>query len=193
MNPIDDIFQLLEERGQTSYFGEPVSQLDHALQCAHYAIEECASNELIAAALLHDVGHLLSEEGDDSADQGTDALHEELGQQWLSKHFGPAVTRPIALHVAAKRYLCATDQTYLARLSPASLKSLRAQGGAMNAEQVASFESEEFADDAIRLRRLDDLAKIQGKNVPPLPSYRATLESVLMSPLRDVNLTRNST
>lgn len=190
MNVVDEIFQLLEERGQASYFGEPVSQLEHALQCGHFAVEEHASNELTVAALLHDVGHLLRDEGHDSEDQGVHAVHQELGRQWLSKYFGPVVTRPIALHVGAKRYLCATDQSYLARLSPASLRSLRTQGGPMTAEQVASFESEEFAKDAIRLRRWDDLAKIQRKSVPRLLFYRTTLESVLASSLRTANPAR---
>jgi len=181
MNEVEEIFQLLETRGQSGYFGEPVSQLEHALQCAHFATEERASNELIAAALLHDVGHLLHDQGDNIADQGVDTEHEELGESWLLRYFGPAVTRPMALHVAAKRYLCATDESYVAQLSPASLQSLRLQGGPMNAEEIAGVESDEFAKDAVRLRRWDDLAKIKGKNVPPLGHYRIVLESVLRS------------
>src|SRR5215469_4845114 len=167
MNVIDEILQLLEKDGQASYFGEPVTQLEHALQCAHFACEARASNELVVAALLHDLGHLLHEQGEGIADHGIDSVHEDLGQRWLSTHFGPAVTRPVALHVAAKRYLCATDPAYLAQLSPASLKSLELQGGAMSADQIVGFKSEEFASDAVRLRRWDDLAKIPGKDVPP--------------------------
>jgi [1-hydroxy-2-(trimethylamino)ethyl]phosphonate dioxygenase len=178
MNTIDEIFRLLEERGQGSYFGEPVSQLEHALQCADFARQEQGSNELVVAALLHDVGHLLHEQGEDIADRDIDAAHENLGQWWLSRYFGRAVTRPIALHVAAKRYLCTTDESYLARLSPVSQKSLRLQGGVMSAGEVANFESDEFARDAVRLRRWDDLAKMQGKNVPSLRQYRGALESV---------------
>jgi [1-hydroxy-2-(trimethylamino)ethyl]phosphonate dioxygenase len=184
MNTIDEIFQLLEERAQASYFGEPVSQLEHALQCAYFALAEDAGNELIAAALLHDVGHLLHGQEEEIADRGIDAAHEDLAQSWLSRYFGPAVTRPIALHVAAKRYLCATDNSYLARLSPASLKSLQLQGGVMSAPEVANFESDEFAGDALRLRRWDDLARIEGKCVPSLSHYRGVLESVLKSSFR---------
>lgn len=179
MNKVDEIFQLLAERGQASYFGEAVSQLEHALQCACFATDERATNELIAAALLHDVGHLLHQQGENAADESIDTAHEELGQSWLSTHFRPAVTRPIALHVAAKRYLCATDNSYLAQLSSASLQSLQLQGGPMNAGEIATFESDEFAGDAVRLRRWDDLAKIRGKKVPPLAHYRTVLESVL--------------
>ena len=179
MNKVEQIFQLLKKRGQSSYFGEPVSQLEHALQCARLATEEGASNELVAAALLHDVGHLLHESGEDIGDQGVDSVHEELGHAWLARYFGPAVTRPIALHVAAKRYLCATAKSYAVQLSPASLQSLRLQGGPMNVEEIAKFESDEFAKDAVCLRRWDDLAKIKGKNVPPLSDYRTVLESLL--------------
>jgi [1-hydroxy-2-(trimethylamino)ethyl]phosphonate dioxygenase len=182
MNTVDEILKLLEERGQGSYFGEPVSQLEHALQCAHLASQDGADSELIAAALLHDVGHLLHHEGEDIADRGSDAEHEHLGEAWLSAHFGPAVTHPIALHVAAKRYLCATDSSYLGKLSPASVQSLELQGGAMNAQEVADFEANKFAGAAVRLRRWDDLAKEEGLKVPGLEQYRKTLESVLARP-----------
>ena len=184
MNKVDEIFQLLEERGRGSYFGEPVSQLEHALQCADLALQEHASNEMIAAALLHDAGHLLHEQAENIADRGIDVAHEELAQSWLSRYFGPAVTRPIALHVAAKRYLCATDESYLAGLSPASLKSLKLQGGVMSGQEVRRFESDDFARDAVRLRQWDDLAKIAGKNVPPLSHYRSVLECLLRSSFR---------
>jgi phosphonate degradation associated HDIG domain protein len=179
MSTVDEIFRLLEQRGQGSYFGEPVSQLEHALQCAHLAWRDGAGRELVAAALLHDVGHLLHHEGEDVADRGGDAEHEQVGQAWLSAHFGPEVTHPIALHVAAKRYLCATDPSYFGRLSPASVQSLELQGGVMDAAEVGDFEANEFADDAVRLRRWDDLAKEAGLQVPGLGQYRGILESVL--------------
>lgn len=184
MNAIDQIFQLLEARGHGSYFGEPVSQLEHALQCAHFATEEHAGSELVVAALLHDVGHLLHEQGENVADDGVDTAHEDLGQAWLSRYFGENVTRPIALHVAAKRYLCATDKSYSAQLSPSSLQSLQLQGGPMSAAEIADFEADKIAQDAVRLRRWDDLAKVEGKNVPPLSHYRGVLESVVKAPLR---------
>src|SRR5215472_304631 len=176
MNTVVEIFRLLEERGQGSYLGEPVSQLEHALQCAHLASREGADKELVAASLLHDVGHLLHEEGEDVADRGGDTEHEHLGEAWLSAHFGPAVTQPIALHVAAKRYLCSTDPAYLGKLSPASVQSFKLQGGTMDAAEVAEFESNQFADDALRLRRWDDLAKEEGLQVPGLAHYREILE-----------------
>ena len=97
MNPIDEIFHLFKERGQESYFGEPVSQLEHALQCADFAIQGHASNEMIAAALLHDVGHLLHQQGENIADQGIDAAHEDLAQSWLSRYFGAGSHAPYRL------------------------------------------------------------------------------------------------
>lgn len=179
MKRVAEILQVLEHHGHESYFGEPVSQLEHALQCAHLAVQERASNALIAAALLHDVGHLLHHEGEAAADGGIDAVHENLGESWLSQYFGPGVTRPVAMHVAAKRYLCAIDKTYLAGLSLASLKSLQLQGGAMSVQEVAEFEANEFAGDAVRLRHWDDLAKIPDARVPPLSDYTRILESLL--------------
>jgi [1-hydroxy-2-(trimethylamino)ethyl]phosphonate dioxygenase len=179
MNRLDEILQLLEERGQSSYLGEPVSQLEHALQCAYLASRDGAEKKLVVAALLHDVGHLLHGEGEGVADRGGNTKHEHLGEAWLSAHFGPDVTHPIALHVAAKRYLCATDPLYLGKLSPASVQSLDLQGGAMDALEVADFEANEFADDAVRLRRWDDLAKEKGLEVPGLDHYREVLASVM--------------
>jgi [1-hydroxy-2-(trimethylamino)ethyl]phosphonate dioxygenase len=156
-----------------------VSQLEHALQCAQLATEAGANDDLIVAALLHDIGHLLHDEGESAAERGIDAAHEQLGERWLSKHFPPGVTRPIAMHVDAKRYLCATDKSYLNGLSPASLKSLELQGGAMSGQEVMEFEADEFANAAVRLRLWDDLAKVRGASVPPLSHYRRLLESIL--------------
>src|SRR5262245_60075316 len=108
MKIIDEIFDLFTLRGNEAYFCEPVSQLDHALQTAHMAESSGATDHLIAAALLHDIGHLLYRLPEDVADRGIDTKHEMAGAAWLTKGFGEEVTEPIRLHVAAKRYLCAT-------------------------------------------------------------------------------------
>ena len=129
MNVIDEILWLFETRGDEAYFGEPVSQKDHALQAAHRAEQEGAPASLVAAALLHDVGHLVHDLPEDIADRGLDGCHESAGEAWLARHFPPEVTEPVRLHVAAKRYLCKTDSQYLAQLSPASVQSLALQGG----------------------------------------------------------------
>src|SRR5262252_1446015 len=119
MDSIETILTLFETRGASEYLGEPVTQLEHALQTAHLAAQEGASVTLVVAALLHDIGHILTP-GDDPAQRGIDGLHEERGCAWLARHFGPEVTEPVRLHVLAKRYLCSTDDDYLESLSPAS-------------------------------------------------------------------------
>src|SRR5690349_10889305 len=129
MDVVDTIAGLFASRGQALYFGEAVSEAEHALQAAHLAEREGAGDDLVAAALLHDIGHLLHGLGEDVADRGVDGRHEVAGHAWLARWFAPAVAEPVRLHVAAKRYLCATDPAYLARLSPASRQSLELQGG----------------------------------------------------------------
>ena len=119
------LLQVLMEGGAESYFGEPVTQLAHALQTAALAERAGASDALVVAALLHDIGHLL---GEDQAPSDHDGHHEEIGDEWLQKYFGPAVTEPIRLHVAAKRYLCAVDPGYGASLSQASHRESRIAG-----------------------------------------------------------------
>src|SRR5262249_43366742 len=114
MNVVDVITRLFETGGNAAYFGEPVSQTEHALQTAHLAESEGAPDSLVVAALLHDVGHLLDGLPESIADTGIDGRHEAGGSEWLSRHFGPAVVDPVRLHVAAKRYLCAVDPGYLA-------------------------------------------------------------------------------
>jgi [1-hydroxy-2-(trimethylamino)ethyl]phosphonate dioxygenase len=133
---------------------------------------------LVAAALLHDVGQLLHAGDEGVADADKDMQHETLGEEWLSARFGPEVTQPIKLHVAAKRYLCATDPEYLGKLSPASLQSLKLQGGPMTPAEVAAFESNKFAKDGVRLRRWDDLAKDPNFKVAQLDHYRSVLVAV---------------
>jgi predicted HD phosphohydrolase len=121
------------------------------------------------------VGHLLDARATDPQLTQDDHEHEELGARWLEEHFGPEVTRPIRLHVAAKRYLCATDPAYLARLSPSSAASLRLQGGPMTPAEVAEFERDPFHGAAVRLRRWDDEAKVAGLATPPLEHFQRHL------------------
>ena len=132
---------------------------------------------LIAAALLHDLGHLLHTEGEDAADNGLDTRHEELAAEVLAEHLPAAVLDPIRMHVAAKRYLCQAEPRYLAGLSTASVESLSLQGGPMTATESAAFLALPHAREAIALRRADDAAKVKGLAVPALESYRALVES----------------
>jgi [1-hydroxy-2-(trimethylamino)ethyl]phosphonate dioxygenase len=176
---IDEIFRIMRERGSSQYLGEPVSLAEHMLQSAHAAEADGASGTLVAAALLHDFGHLIHDGPEDAADHGLDTRHEEVAHAFLSRWFGPEVAEPIRMHVAAKRYLCAIDPSYLRQLSPASLQSLELQGGPYGPEEIASFASSPYAEDAVRLRRYDDVGKAPGIAMPDLEHYRPLLESVI--------------
>jgi phosphonate degradation associated HDIG domain protein len=174
----DEVMRLMRDQGGAAYFGEPVSQLEHALQAAWLATQANSAPALVAAALLHDIGHLLHAIGENVADEGVDTRHEEAGYDWLLSRFGPEVAEPVRLHVAAKRYLCGVDPEYLATLSPASLTSLALQGGPFTEAQVREFELLGWHRDAIHLRLWDDAAKQTGIDVPMLEEYRALLDAV---------------
>lgn len=157
--------------GGRAYSGEPVSQLEHALQSAALAQAEGAPEPLVAAALLHDIGHLVNDQGETPSARGVDDLHQYHGAHFLRALFGPEVLEPIRLHVRAKRYLCATRPGYLERLSPDSQRSLRLQGGRFDAAEVAAFERLPHAEAALRLRLWDDAAKQPGRPTPALFDY----------------------
>lgn len=162
-------------------YDEEVTQLDHALQTASRARAEGAPAELVAAALLHDVGHLLDLRAGFAHDREgvMDRSHEARGARWLARIFPPEVTGPIALHVAAKRYRCAVDRGYEAGLSDGSRRSLELQGGPMEPAEVARFESHPGYRAAVRLRGWDDAGKdLDGPPVAPLADYRVLLERV---------------
>jgi phosphonate degradation associated HDIG domain protein len=179
IEPAEALMQLFAERGAAAYGGERVSQVAHALQTATLAEAQGAAEALIVAALLHDLGHLIHDRGHDIAARGVDARHEAIGAERLARYFGAAVVEPVRLHVAAKRYLCAVDRGYDADLSPASKRSLALQGGAFDAAAAAEFETLRFAEDAVRLRRWDDLAKIPDARTRSLGDYRASIERVV--------------
>jgi [1-hydroxy-2-(trimethylamino)ethyl]phosphonate dioxygenase len=176
---VDTILNMFAVAGEAAYYGEAVSQTEHALQSAHLAASAGAEGELVVAALLHDIGHLLRGLPEDVARHGIDDTHEEAGALWLERHFGPAVSVPVRLHVAAKRYLCAVDGSYLLGLSPASQLSLRLQGGPFTAEEATTFEQQTHFATALALRRWDDGAKVPGLAVPGLAEYRRALEAAL--------------
>ena len=181
MNPLDQIRAAFKKRGHQSY-GEGVSLADHSIQCAAFAQRDCAGPALIAAALLHDIGHMLHDLPEDVADSGIDTQHEALGSVWLSQYFGPAVTEPVRLHVAAKRYLAATEAGYFDRLSDASQLSLRLQGGPMPDRQARAFEVQAFFADAVCLRRWDEEGKIVGYDGADIRSFDALLLSCMTRP-----------
>jgi [1-hydroxy-2-(trimethylamino)ethyl]phosphonate dioxygenase len=175
VNIIDEIFALFDRRGSAAYFGESVSVTEHALQAAYFARTAGAPPALIVAALLHDIGHLLENVPDDLGDWTVDAHHERIGGHWLAGRFGPEVSEPVRLHVPAKRFLLATDEKYFAKLSPASVATLRLQGGPMARHEVASFEAERFCKEAVFVRQCDDLGKVAGLKTPWLADYRGMI------------------
>lgn len=171
ISPTEEILKLFEKRGNSEYGGESVTQLEHALQAAMMAEQEKAPAALIAAALLHDVGHLLHDLPDDAPDQGVDDHHENSAAHFLERRFPASVVDPVKMHVDAKRYLCATEPGYFSQLSPPSVLSLELQGGIMSAEETAQFEAQPFYLEATRLRRWDDAAKIPGLQTPPIEHF----------------------
>lgn len=178
---VDEIFRVFNEYGSEQYLGERVSMTEHMLQSAYAAEQESAPPQLVAAALLHDYGHFIHEFPADAAEHGIDTHHEEVAHAFLSEHFGPEIAEPIRMHVAAKRYLCATDPSYLGELSPASVHSLLLQGGPYSPEEVAEFEQSPYARDAVRLRRYDDIGKVEGLETPGLEHFRPVLEAAMRS------------
>jgi phosphonate degradation associated HDIG domain protein len=171
-----DIF---ERRGAEEYLGEPVTMAEHMLQGAWFAGQEGASDELVAAALLHDVGHFTSEFGAYSPDDTEDKHHDDAGAEVLAPFFPDVVTECVRLHVAAKRYLCATDPGYFAKLSVASTHSLHLQGGPMSAAEVAVFEQNRFFREAVRVRLWDEAGKVAGMATPDFRHYMPLLQRVV--------------
>jgi predicted HD phosphohydrolase len=171
---VDELLDLYERWG-AEHYDEEVGQLDHALQTAALAASGGAGEALVAAALLHDAGHLLALRG------GPTGPHERTAPVFLAELFPTSVTTPIALHVAAKRYLCAVEPDYHAGLSAGSQRSLRRQGGPMAAGELAAFRATRGWAGAVALRRWDDAGKVDGAAVPGLVSYEPLLRSLACS------------
>lgn len=175
----NDLFDLYESKGHEPY-GESITQVEHALQCAALARDEHASDAMIVAALFHDVGHLVVniQSGPDLAIDDVDDDHEAVGARILSPLFGPAVSQPVSLHVTAKRWRCTCEPAYYDRLSEASKLSLKAQGGLMSDEDCLRFEEHPGFPDALALRTWDDEGKIVGLAVGTLDDYVGIVNSL---------------
>ena len=174
---VDEVEALFTAHGGERY-DEALSQRAHAEQSAALATAAGASSALVAAALLHDVGHLLELAAAGERDRTTDLRHEARGSAWLATLFPASVTAPIALHVRAKRYRCTVEPTYRQVLSAGSVASLERQGGPMTADEVAAFEANPGWEDAVVLRGWDDEAKVLDLEVPPWASYRPLLDAL---------------
>ena len=179
MSIVDDLIALYADKGRSQYGGEPVSQLEHALQSAALAEAEGAGEALVAAALLHDAGPLVDRHADGAAEAGIDRQHEDIAAGYLSRWFVPEVIEPIRRHVAAKRCLVTTERGYFETLSEASVLSLKLQGGAFSTGEARLFLALPGAEDALRLRKWDDLAKVPDAKTPGLAHYRRHLEAAL--------------
>jgi [1-hydroxy-2-(trimethylamino)ethyl]phosphonate dioxygenase len=180
VNLVAEILAIYASRGGGAYFGEQVSMTEHGLQAAHFGQAQGASDALVVAALLHDIGHLLDSVPDAIEDWRSDAHHAEIGAHWLSQRFPASVSEPVRLHVRAKRYLCATDPGYLGMLSAASVHTLALQGGPMPPQDVARFEAERFWQEALRVRRWDDQGKVAGLKTAPLEAYAPMIERLAL-------------
>jgi len=177
---LDELLDLYRSELANEMYDEVVTEREHALQAAQLAEESGADDATVAAALLHDVGRLLIDwdtpEGEFVA---ADRAHDRVGERYLQGLFGPEVTAPVGMHVAAKRYLCATDPGYLAILSPVSVRSLEVQGGPMSPEEVAALEQRPGWEAGVQLRRWDDQAKLVDAKTKQVDDHRPLLERLV--------------
>ncbi|MDX1785230.1 MAG: HD domain-containing protein [Roseovarius sp.] len=169
---------MFKRRGAESYLGEDVTMSEHMLQGATLAQQAGASDVLIAGALLHDIGHYTNEFPEDALARGTDNLHEEAGARVLDGFFPSLVTDCIRWHVAAKRYLCATDPAYFSKLSEASVHTLNLQGGPMDAAEVAEFAKQPNLNEILQVRIWDDQGKVPGMPTPDFDDFAPLLQRV---------------
>lgn len=190
----EHIIDILNSRGQGDYIGESISQLQHSLQAAHLAASSEASDEVVIAALLHDIGQFLPidealklsgevremRNEDDTAASVGRVGHEKIGELYLLQHgFSDRVAGLVGSHVAAKRYLCAVEPAYHDTLSVASKKSLVFQGGPMSPAEVQAWSCRDWCQDMCRLRKWDDAAKVPDLIVPPAEAYRDKMVALL--------------
>jgi phosphonate degradation associated HDIG domain protein len=166
-----DIEKLFRDHGQIAYAGEGVTQLEHALQAAQRAQAAGGGDELVTAALLHDLGHLLNLQGDTPTARGIDDQHQYFAIPFVRALFAPAVVEAIRLHVDAKRALCALEPDYYEALSEDSKRSLTLQGGIFSKDETEKFLAKPFAQNALKVRRWDDAAKVPGEVTSPLAHY----------------------
>jgi predicted HD phosphohydrolase len=177
----DTLAEIYEGRAGRPYGLSGVHQRLHAVQSGVLARAQGGTASFVVAALLHDIGHMVHELGEHPAAAGIDDRHEAIGAHWLAQHFGADVVEPVRLHVAAKRYLCATEPDYFSRLSSDSVESLALQGGPMNRDEQDRFEQLPSWRHAVALRRIDEVAKDPAGPCPPFSAFEADIIAALMA------------
>jgi predicted HD phosphohydrolase len=176
---LTDLSEIYAGRATGLYGLTQINQLAHAVQSAHHARSQGLKASVVVAALLHDMGHMVHQLGEHPAAMGIDDQHEVIGANWLERYFGDDVTEPIRLHVAAKRYLCTVEDDYFGKLSKDSIESLALQGGQMSALEMADFQASAYWEDAVALRRIDEIAKDPKGAMPPFEEFSPEILSVL--------------
>ncbi|WP_228118042.1 HD domain-containing protein [Rhodococcus erythropolis] len=177
-NAYDALTSMFDGEGGQEYLGEQVSMAQHMLQTGRAAREAGAPTALVVAAVLHDVGHFSGAISGRELMSGNNNHHDDIAAAWLSTWFDADVTEPVRLHVAAKRYLCATDPTYYDKLSDASKFTMSVQGGSMSGEEISEFAAEPFAEAACQLRKFDDIGKNPDAPVVTLADFRADIDAL---------------
>ena len=171
-----ELLDIFVGRATKRYGLSGVNQLQHALQCAAFAEADDAPPATVLACLLHDVGHMIHQLGENPAGRGIDDVHEQLGADWLAGRFGSEVSEPVRLHVAAKRYLCTVEADYFGKLAADSVRSLKLQGGLMSADELEAFRAHPQHAEAVRLRRFDEMAKDPRASTPDFDHYLRHIE-----------------
>lgn len=172
-----ELLDIFVGRATRRYGLSEINQLQHALQAAALAEADGAAPATVLASLLHDVGHMIHDLGDNPAARGVDDVHETLGADWLAGRFGPEVSEPVRLHVAAKRYLCTVESDYFSKLAPDSVRSLELQGGLMSADEVEAFRRHPQHGAAVQLRRYDEAAKDPRATTPDFDHFLRHVEA----------------
>ena len=178
-NIVDFIGSIFERRGGEEYLGEPVTMGQHMLQGATLAEQNEEPDEIVVGALLHDIGHFTSEFGTFSMDDTEDRYHENAGAALLENFFPSVITDCCRYHVAAKRYLCATDPQYFNKLSDASVHSLNLQGGPMSEAEIINFKRNPNLKQILTVRLYDDAAKVPKMATPSFRHFAPLVHKML--------------